>query len=931
MSTKDKKSSTTFYLKDNSQTPFKISGSDCLIDLDNNPTSPVWQVDSPPPSATSLEQSWEVLRRHKNVSKDMIPNFNTQSLTETEFVPTSSIMSTRMSSVGNRVDKPLCGFLLKMGNRGLLKLKRERWFKYNPDTGRLCYYRHASDYMPLGSIPISQATFTYNVEHIEKCQFQINISDRTYELQAKCEQEMMDWLRELQAKRKEFISQENTMLTETMRILEDEANPAPEEKPNGELSSPTKTYGKNSLPQKQSEKHQSMYDDTNSGIWNKIKPSNKSVTMVRANSSSNSNYVKKEGFCEKCLEYQKTITSLEGDNDNISQQLEDKCQVIRTLQSAVRSLDIQYRSYCNLVEDNKEKGSEHRRKRINWEPNDEHSKIIQDLNLEIDNLKDEKSTSDLENQELKDRLQTLEEILSAKENVVISLTKHIYSLEHTGERPPGDAVLLNRETTLKERLHDVTQQMNAYKTNTEFMKREVDDLLSLQKQKEENLDLLRDQYSNLEAEHEKLRGKYLILLKELSKPTASNFLDSELLDNMLKEALYPDRIRTATISAHDHMDTQDYDLYGFAYFDFDLTPEQKEFLIKAYLQSLHDNKDETALHTEKWNSYVHRTGRRDHFVNNRELKELIRFGIPQPFRKELWKNMIQKLILKTQIDLDESYYKNVIELAQGQTAAVKQVQLDLLRTLPNNKHFKREGSEGINKLNRILLAYSYHNPRIGYCQGINRIAAILLLLLDEFDAFLGMVAIIDVIMPQDYYSNKLLDSQADQRVFNDLLSEKIPRLYSFLQREKLDISLITFNWFFTVFVDSFPPDVMLLIWDCFLSEGSKILFRFALAFFKMHEEKLLQFSPTNYFKLVKELSESTFDSRRLCHTAFYGMNPLSTRDINRKRQFHRSELRQEFREMDERRESAMRALKERESAVVRMSEIDLAEEVYNSD
>ena len=45
-----------------------------------------------------------------------------------------------------------------------------------------------------------------------------------------------------------------------------------------------------------------------------------------------------------------------------------------------------------------------------------------------------------------------------------------------------------------------------------------------------------------------------------------------------------------------------------------------------------------------------------------------------------------------------------------------QIELDLKRTLPNNKYFEDESSEGIPKLRRILLAYSYHNPTIGYCQ-----------------------------------------------------------------------------------------------------------------------------------------------------------------------------------------------------------------------
>ena len=45
-----------------------------------------------------------------------------------------------------------------------------------------------------------------------------------------------------------------------------------------------------------------------------------------------------------------------------------------------------------------------------------------------------------------------------------------------------------------------------------------------------------------------------------------------------------------------------------------------------------------------------------------------------------------------------------------------QIELDLLRTLPNNKHYDSPNADGIPKLRRVLLAYSVHNPDVEYCQ-----------------------------------------------------------------------------------------------------------------------------------------------------------------------------------------------------------------------
>lgn len=67
-----------------------------------------------------------------------------------------------------------------------------------------------------------------------------------------------------------------------------------------------------------------------------------------------------------------------------------------------------------------------------------------------------------------------------------------------------------------------------------------------------------------------------------------------------------------------------------------------------------------------------------------------------------------------------------------------------------------------------------------------------------------------------------LPLQVDQRVFRDLMSEKLPRLHAHFEQYKVDYTLITFNWFLVVFVDSVVSDVLFKIWDSFLYEGPKV-------------------------------------------------------------------------------------------------------------
>ena len=53
-------------------------------------------------------------------------------------------------------------------------------------------------------------------------------------------------------------------------------------------------------------------------------------------------------------------------------------------------------------------------------------------------------------------------------------------------------------------------------------------------------------------------------------------------------------------------------------------------------------------------------------------------------------------------------------------------------------------AEASEKLQRILVAFSMHMPSIGYCQGMNYLAAMLLLVLkaDEVNAFWVLVSLL---------------------------------------------------------------------------------------------------------------------------------------------------------------------------------------------
>jgi hypothetical protein len=75
------------------------------------------------------------------------------------------------------------------------------------------------------------------------------------------------------------------------------------------------------------------------------------------------------------------------------------------------------------------------------------------------------------------------------------------------------------------------------------------------------------------------------------------------------------------------------------------------------------------------------------------------------------------------------YQKYLSEKTNSKNA--KQIDLDILRTFRLHKLYQERYGKGQIKLWNVLKAYSNYNKELGYTQGMNTIAALLLMYLDE--------------------------------------------------------------------------------------------------------------------------------------------------------------------------------------------------------
>ncbi|KAK1596679.1 TBC domain-containing protein [Colletotrichum navitas] len=221
-----------------------------------------------------------------------------------------------------------------------------------------------------------------------------------------------------------------------------------------------------------------------------------------------------------------------------------------------------------------------------------------------------------------------------------------------------------------------------------------------------------------------------------------------------------------------------------------------------------------------------------------ELRNLVLGGIPVNLRAKVWSECSGANTLRV-----PGYYQDIIARSDkdDDPTAVSQIEMDINRTLTDNIFFRK--GPGVSKLKEVLRAYARRNPEVGYCQGMNLIAANLLLIMPSAeDAFWILTSIIENILPSGYYDHSLLASRADQQVLRRYVADVLPKLSQHLDDLSIELEALTFQWFLSVFTDCLCAEALFRVWDVVLcmNDGSTFLFQVALALLKLNEPQLLQ-------------------------------------------------------------------------------------------
>lgn len=141
------------------------------------------------------------------------------------------------------------------------------------------------------------------------------------------------------------------------------------------------------------------------------------------------------------------------------------------------------------------------------------------------------------------------------------------------------------------------------------------------------------------------------------------------------------------------------------------------------------------------------------------------------------------------------------------------VEKDAPRTDRNNPFFAGDQNENVLIMKRILLNYAFHNPIVGYTQGMSDLLAPLLIeMRDESEAFWCFEGLMErtlfVSSPKD------IDMDQNLTLLRELLRIMNPMFYSHLKTLADGLELLfTHRWLLLCFKREFPEAAALKIWE----------------------------------------------------------------------------------------------------------------------
>ncbi|CAG9314965.1 unnamed protein product [Blepharisma stoltei] len=163
------------------------------------------------------------------------------------------------------------------------------------------------------------------------------------------------------------------------------------------------------------------------------------------------------------------------------------------------------------------------------------------------------------------------------------------------------------------------------------------------------------------------------------------------------------------------------------------------------------------------------------------------------------------------------------------------ITMDVARSFQSN-HIVDEKS-----LSNILKSYVLYNPEVGYCQGMNFLAGTLLSQIqDEELTFKCLVGMIERFQMSNLYIHSLPKLKQFFYMLDRMIGIFLPEIHEQFKIIGLCSSHFSAPWFITMFASTLLGkfDILYPLWDLFLLEGWKVIFKASMAILKKVSQEM---------------------------------------------------------------------------------------------
>ncbi|XP_054844892.1 USP6 N-terminal-like protein [Eublepharis macularius] len=245
------------------------------------------------------------------------------------------------------------------------------------------------------------------------------------------------------------------------------------------------------------------------------------------------------------------------------------------------------------------------------------------------------------------------------------------------------------------------------------------------------------------------------------------------------------------------------------------------------------------------------------YKNTEKFHRRIYKGIPLQLRGETWSLLLDVPKMKEEM---KDYYNTLKTQARVSSPDIRQIDLDVNRTYRDHIMFRDRYGVKQQSLFHVLAAYSIYNTEVGYCQGMSQITALLLMYMNEEDAFWALVKLLSG--PKHAMHGffvpgfpKLLRFQEHH---DKIMKKCLSKLKQHFDSQDVTTSFYTMKWFFQCFLDRTPFRLTLRIWDVYILEGERVLTAMSYTILKMHRKHLMKLEMEALVEFLQETLAKDF-------------------------------------------------------------------------